>query len=389
MENRFELRLAVRFYRSLENKNLVYIQFRTLILTQFKNYSNQTIQLMPGFNLIYGSNGSGKTNVLDAIHYLGLAKSHFLSQDKMAIQIGTDFFRLEGHLDQASSHRIKVVLKYQAKNKSLEWNDLPVDRIIDHIGRIGIVMIAPDDLEVIDGLSNLRRRFMDVTLSQTDPIYLQNLSTYKKVLDQRNAHLKQHVHPDPLLIQVLNEKMNVPALFLYQSRKLFIEVLNPLFKKYYNSISGAKETVSINFQSDLYQTDLLQVLLQAYPNDLRNRNTSKGSHKDELQFKINDLDVRYHASQGQKKTFLVSLFLAQAAYMAIIMSAPPIILLDDIFDKLDPKRVQFLMATLKNLDGSQILMTDTTKDRMQPIIETLGIKAQYIYVEHGTCQSIN
>lgn len=357
-------------------------------MTHFKNYTEQHIELSSGFNLLYGSNGSGKTNVLDAIHYLALAKSHFVPQDRMAILHGSDFFRIEGHFKTDTALNEKVVLKYQLKNKRLEWNDKQVERIVDHIGRIGLVMIAPDDLEVIDGVSGIRRRFMDVTLVQTDAEYLHQLSIYRKLLDQRNAYLKQHVHPDPVLLQVLNEKMNEPARYLYQARHAFIEEYSPYFLKYYKAISGSQEAVALQYESDLKENDLSQLFSKCYDHDIRIRYTSKGSHKDELIMTINNHEVKYHASQGQKKTFLVSLFLAQAEFMTRVMPSPPIVLLDDIFDKLDPLRMRYLMQLLWNMSLPQIIMTDTSQERIKTILNEMGSTGNYIYVENGTIQSI-
>ena len=350
-----------------------------LILTNFKNYDLTEIEFTAGFNLIYGANGGGKTNILDAIHYLALGKSHFVPQDRMAIKTGNDFFRIEGDFDQEGKP-VKVILKYTGKSKKLEYNDRPISRIADHIGKIGLVMIAPDDLDIIDGLSALRRKYMDITLVQSSHEYLVHLTTYKKLLDQRNAYLKQSPI-DPVFLQVLNEKMDPHATALFHYRKSFAMDFIPYFNKYYQAISGEKEKVEIQYESDLSQQSLLSLLDESLNHDLRIQYTSRGSHKDDLRFVINDQDVKYVASQGQKKTFLVSLFLAQADYLSHTMSSMPIILLDDVFDKLDPLRVRQLMYTLYKMDGVQIIMTDTTQLRINPIIQELNIPSHFIPIE--------
>ncbi|MEP7320313.1 MAG: DNA replication and repair protein RecF [Saprospiraceae bacterium] len=357
------------------------IRLSTLILTNFKNYEYQSFKFTPGFNLIYGPNGSGKTNVLDAIHYLALVKSHFVPQDRMAIRSGNSFFRLEGIFNN-DNKAYKVVLKYQHKNKKLEFDDQSITRIADHIGKVGLVMIAPDDLEIIDGLSALRRKYMDITLVQTNHTYLTNLTLYKKLLDQRNAYLKQVQPIDPLFLQVLNEKMESPANALFQFRLAFAKEFIPYFNKYYHAISGDKELVDIQYESDLEKDSFLHLLQGSLSQDLRTQYTNKGCHKDDLRFMINGLDVKFVASQGQKKTFLVSLFLAQADYMSHTMTSPPLILLDDVFDKLDPDRMKLLVRTLKTMDDTQIIMTDTNQDRIMSIIKDLQIDGNFIDIEN-------
>ncbi|MBK7609353.1 MAG: DNA replication and repair protein RecF [Saprospiraceae bacterium] len=359
----------------------------SIILTQFKNYPFQEIAFAEGFNLIYGYNGSGKTNILDAIHYLALTKSHFVPQDRMAIMQGSDFFRLEGHFVNASNNT-KVVIKYRPAEKRLEVNDDPLTRLADHIGTIGMVMIAPDDLDVIDGLSNLRRKYMDVSLSQLDRSYLMHLSTYKKLLDQRNAYLKQTQVPDKVFLQVLNEKMAPSSAYLHQCRSTFVAALEPNFQSYYGAISGEKEMVSLKYESELSTKPLLELFEESHHQDLRNRYTHKGSHKDDLKFLINGQDLKYIGSQGQKKTYLVSLFLAQADYLSHLMPTPPIILLDDIFDKLDTLRVSHLMRTLSELPCKQIIMTDTTDHRVGAIINELSMPLKYFKIENGQCLSM-
>lgn len=351
-------------------------------MTNFKNYDFSSIDFDPGFNLIYGPNGSGKTNILDAVHYLALAKSHFVPQDKMAVHSGKDFFRIEGKFKE-NEQEVKVVIKYALKNKKLEFNDIPTARIADHIGRIGLVMIAPDDLDIIDGLSALRRKYMDITLIQSDHEYLVQLTAYKKLLDQRNAYLKQVSSPDPVYLQVICEKMEDPARFIFNSRRAFTEKFIPLFNKYYASISGDKETVDIQYLSDLERDSLTNLFQYSITQDIRTQYTNRGCHKDDLKFLINhDQEIKYVASQGQKKTFLVSLFLAQAEYMSDTMTASPLILLDDIFDKLDPQRVKYLMHTLKKISNAQIIMTDTNQDRIRPIIMDLKIDGLFIDIEN-------
>ncbi len=362
------------------------IHISTLILTQFKNYAFQSFKFEEGFNLLYGNNGSGKTNVLDAIHYLALGKSHFLPQDKLAVQHGKDFFRIEGKFID-NQEEMDLVLKFNPGAKRLEKDEKPYLRMMDHIGTVGMVMIAPDDLELIDGLSLARRRFIDLTLSQSNKTYLQHLSTYKRLLEQRNAWLKLSPSSDLSYLQVLDEKMLEPSRSLYELRKNFINEFIPYFEKYYRTISGGHESVGIRFQSDLHDQDWLSLLEQSRTQDMYTRYTTKGPHKDDLLFLKDDEPMKYIASQGQKKTFLVSLFLAQSDYLSKVMPSPPIILLDDLFDKLDEIRIRHLLHTMNNLPSRQVIMTDTGKQRLGTVLQQLDSPCHFLSIREGQVTS--
>lgn len=359
------------------------MHIKELILTNFKNYSYEEIKFQKGINLLFGVNGSGKTNVLDAIHYLALTKSHFLPQDKLAIKYNEFFFRIEGKFQTSNDAELKTVIKYQQGTKKVEVNDASLLRHADHIGNIGIVFIAPDDLEIIDGLSALRRKYMDTSLSQSDHQYLLHLGTYKKLLEQRNSYLKQTDYPDLTYIHTLNEKMNSPAHYIYDRRKKFIEKIWPIFEKYYLEISMHQEKIALKYQSELDQASFIELQLQHQTNDLRQRNTSRGIHRDDLVFTIHDHDVKYTASQGQKKTFLVALFLSQADYLNQSMHFEPILLLDDVFDKLDQYRMQFLLKSLLTDSERQVILTDTSKSRLSSIINEVTDQPTYFELKNG------
>lgn len=335
-----------------------------------------------GFNLLYGNNGSGKTNVLDAIHYLALGKSHFLPQDKLAIQQGKDFFRIEGKFVDGQETS-ELVLKFQPGAKRLEKDGKPYARMMDHIGEIGLVMIAPDDLELIDGLSLARRKFIDLTLSQSNPVYLQQLSVYKRLLDQRNAWLKLSSSTDIRFLQALDDNMQEPSRILHELRKNFIVDFIPFFEHYYQTISGGHESVGIQYQSDLHQQDWLSLAEQSRSQDLLAKFTTRGNHKDDLLFLKDLTPMKYIASQGQKKTFLVSLFLAQSDYLSKVMPSPPIILLDDLFDKLDETRILHLLHTMNHLPSKQVIMTDTGKQRLGTVLQQLDSPCHFLSIRDG------
>lgn len=341
-----------------------------------------------GLNLIFGVNGSGKTNILDAIHYLALTKSHFVPQDRMSVKYDTDFFRIEGKFI-SHTEKLKVIIKYQSSQKKIEVNDKLIGKQGDHIGAIGIVFIAPDDLDIIDGLSALRRKYMDTSLSQSDHEYLMQLSVYKKLLDQRNSYFKQAEAPDTVYIQVLNEKMAPCAKYIYQKRKIFCEELVPKFTQYYADISDQKEKVNIRYSTDLDRCSFLELMQESEKVDLRHRITSKGIHRDDLIFTIHDHEARYTASQGQKKTFLVGLFLAQADYLYHTMQSEPILLLDDVFDKLDQERMKHLLAALHSEKQRQIILTDTSKDRLAAIFQSVSRSAHYLEVKNASVLEID
>ncbi len=354
------------------------LHLQVLKLSNFKNYETAQLEFSASLNCIVGENGMGKTNLLDAIHLLCLGKSHFQSSDKQIQRIGADFYRVEG-LFQRVSKKEQLVVKFQ-KRKIIERNKQAYQRLSDHVGKFPLVIIAPDNAQLLLEGSVERRRFMDFSLSQLNPLYLKQLMQYNKVLEQRNALLKAADHPleiDFDLLETYDQLLESPANYLFQERSKFIQQLHPIFQEYYQAISGGKEEVELNYQSHL-QTDTLANLLQAAKDrDTYLQRTSKGVHKDELQLKIKGQKLKNFGSQGQLKSYLLAMKLAQYELLRQKQEINPILLLDDIFDKLDAKRVRQLLDLLLERSFGQIFITDTHEDRVANILENVKYKTNY------------
>lgn len=357
-----------------------------LHLVHFKNYDQQELSLSPQLNCFVGENGMGKTNLLDAIHYLCMCKSHFSLPDRQVVQHGADFFRIEGDFERAGQEE-EVVCTYAPRlRKTLLRNKVPYKRLADHIGFLPLIMIAPDDTLLITEGSENRRQFLDVLLVQLDPTYLRQLMTYNKVLQQRNAYLKSTKHPlevDTALLEIYNQQLLAPAQYIYQQRQQIVARLMPVFQQYYKVISGDREQVTLLYQSQLTEQNLLQLLTESQEKDAWLQRTTKGIHKDDLKLLINNYAVKKFASQGQLKSYLLALKLAQYELLRQEVELSPLLLLDDIFDKLDNKRVEQLLTLLLERDFGQIFLTDTHESRIVRIIEGLQADFKQFVVEDG------
>ncbi len=342
-----------------------------LKITHFKSYAAQTFEFSPRLNCLTGLNGVGKTNVLDAIHFLCLCKSHAGLNDRHLVQHGASFFRLEGHFETEGTST-KIVAKYQSgQRKEIERNGTAYDRLVDYIGQFPVVMIAPDDVSLVQDGSEDRRRFLDATLSQISPDYLQNLLVYNALLKQRNALLKLFAEQkrfDAVLLESLDRQMPTPAQAIFEARKKFAEVFQPLFLEYYAAISGSRETVNVRYESDLEKGDFAQLLHQVVEKDRFLQRSTLGPHRDDLALLMDGQAVKKFASQGQLKSFLLALRLAQYEVLRREKNISPILLLDDIFDKLDTQRVSQLVALLIKRDFGQIFITDTQRERIESVI---------------------
>lgn len=372
----------------------MYLQ--ALKLTNFKNYTAQTLLFSEHLNCFVGQNGMGKTNVLDAIYYLCMCKSHFKTSDRNIVRHETDFFRLEGNFVISTSEKQpqidKVVAKVQPrKRKDFERNQATYDRLSEHIGCFPVVMIAPDDtLMAMEG-SEERRRFLDNTLCQLDNQYLSNLIHYNKVLSQRNKLLKQMAEArtfDEILVQSYDVQLCSPAIYIHQKRKEWMLAFEPIFKSYYAQISGNKEEVNCIYQSKLTDNDFAQLLTDNIEKDRILQRTTVGVHKDDLKFIFNDVAVKQFASQGQLKSYILALKLAQYELLRQQKGMAPILLLDDIFDKLDENRVEQLLELLiHKKEFGQIFITDTHENRVTEIVKKFDIEHEKFVVEFGKAKS--
>ncbi len=344
------------------------------------------VHFSPTVNCIVGLNGMGKTNLLDAIYYLCMCKSHFSIPDRLLVQKKLDFFRLEGHFTKKEK-LVTVVAKVQPKEKKkeIEINGVPHKKLADHIGLLPIVMITPFDTDLAFDGSEARRRFLNNSLSQIDPQYLQAALTYNRLLRQRNALLKSFEGRlvNPALLDTLDEQLAPLAKLIHDKRTTFCSDFLPIFKQYYQIISNEQEQVDCRYRSQLEGTELDHLIKASREKDVLLQRTTVGTHKDDLVFTIEEQALKKFASQGQMKSYILALKLAQYEIVKTYKSSSPLLLLDDIFDKLDNNRVQQLLQLLFNKDFGQIFFTDTNEDRLLSLIQPFGVEAKQLIVRNG------
>lgn len=338
-----------------------------ITLLQFRNYSSATFAFSAPVTCITGPNGSGKTNLLDAVYYLCYTKSYFSAYQQNAVQQGTDGFRVEGLFSLAGRDEI-ISCKWKQGKKEVLANGVEYERPTEHIGKYAAVMIAPDDMELINDGSELRRKWIDSVLGQTDREYLERLIHYQKVLLQRNAWLKlQATNPTPNRVELeyYNSQLVADGDYIHQRRKAFLLRFMPLLQEFYEQLSGGKEQINAIYESDLLQKPLAEWLEKGLEQDLRMQRTLRGIHKDDWGFTLNSTPLKQYASQGQKKSFLFALKLAQYAYLSKEQGHLPVLLLDDIFEKLDQERIKALLRIIRGEAFGQVLLTDTHAERVK------------------------
>ncbi|MCP9234483.1 DNA replication/repair protein RecF [Lewinella sp. JB7] len=342
-----------------------------LRLTQFKNYAQQRLSFSPRLNCFVGFNGAGKTNLLEAIYYLCMSKGYGNSVDQYNIRHGDRVARIDGTftLDDEREDRIVVKLR-KRQRKVIERNGTAYDRISEHVGRYPVVIVTPDDINLVLEGSATRRKLLDNSLSQTDPQYLNHLIAYNRLLDNRNARLKEleghHDHTG--LLSVYDAQMKAPAEYIHQKRQAFVDPFTDLLTQAYAAISGQREEVGLEYKSHLTGTDWESLLSERAEKDRILQRTSGGVHRDELVFTQNEHPLRRVASQGQLKSFVLSLKLAQYRLLEASTNRTPILLLDDIFDKLDRERVKQLLDLVMSSAFGQLFITDTDPERITSLI---------------------
>lgn len=335
---------------------------KKITLVQFRNYSSRTFEFDAGVTCITGPNGSGKTNLLDGVYYLCYTKSYFTAYQQQCVKLGLDGFRVEGAFDNEV-----IACKWQLGKKELKANGVEYEKPTDHIGKYAAVMVAPDDLELINDGSEPRRKWVDGILSQTDRGYLECLMRYQRVLQQRNAWLKLHgnsANPNYVELEYYDAQLAADGTYIYNKRNAFVQEFLPYLQTYYEQLTEGKEVVCIDYQSDMHQQPLATWLQQSLQHDMRLQRTLRGIHKDDLLFVLNGTPVKGFGSQGQKKSFLFALKLAQYKYLGGILGFKPILLLDDVFEKLDQQRMEALLRIIRGADFGQVILTDTHQDRI-------------------------
>lgn len=336
-----------------------------LQLFNFKNHSERSLEFCDGINTLTGANGVGKTNILDAVHYLANAKSYFNGIDSQIIEHDKTFFMVKGQFE--GELPAEILIQFEGGKKTIKKNDKAYPRLLDHIGMIQTVFITPYDIDLVLGNSEDRRRFVDLSLCQIDKAYLQNLSTYKKALEQRNALLKtmQGRYIDPDLLSSYDAKLIPAGILIHQRRKEFIEHILTFFTTVYQNLSSGSETPSIQYDSPLNNGDFATLLADTHRIDMAAQRTSVGIHKDDLIFGLGEFPLKKYGSQGQIKSFIIALKLAQYNYFQAVTKNHPILLLDDIFEKIDEERAQRLIDMVGASGYGQILITDTHSSRVE------------------------
>ena len=325
-------------------------------------------------NCFIGRNGAGKTNVLDAVYYLSFCHSASNPIDSQVVRHGQEFLMLEGTYSDdrmADGERLTIGCGMKrGQKKHFKRNKKEYRKLSEHIGLIPIVMVSPDDTSLIGGGSEERRRLMDVVIAQTDRTYMDALNRYNKALQQRNALLKQETEPDAEMLGIFEEQMALSGEAVYRQRALFTEQLVPLFQQFYERISGGYEQVSLNYVSHCQRGPLLEVIQRDRWKDRAVGYSLHGIHRDDLEIMLGDRPMKREGSQGQQKTFVISLKLSQFELLKQATQTTPLLLLDDIFDKLDSQRVEQIVSLVSGDNFGQIFITDTNREHLDQILTT-------------------
>ncbi len=367
------------------------MHLKKLSILNFKNYPEAELEFSSHVNCFTGNNGEGKTNVLDAIHYLSFCKSFFNPIDSQNILHEAPFFLIQGLFDTGDKEEEVYCGQKRNQKKQFKRNKKEYQRLAEHIGLFPLVMISPADSELITEGSESRRKFIDSVIAQFDREYLENLIQYNKVLSQRNALLKQIADIgkfDKDSLEVWDVQLIDYGKKVFEKRKQFIDNFIPIFQKYYELISGGREQVGIQYVSHLNDAAFADVLAKALNRDKVMEYTTVGIHKDDLEFTINGHPLKKFASQGQQKSFLIALKLAQFDFIKNIKHVTPILLLDDIYDKLDDLRVKQLMELVSSDHFGQLFITDTHPQRIVELFKTTDANFKVFKIDNGNALEI-
>lgn len=356
---------------------------KNLKLFNFKNHSEKSFDFSPEINCFVGNNGAGKTNILDALHYLSMAKSFLGNLDTQNILHDSDFFAIEAEIQgEEKNDIIKVQLPKEGK-KIIKKNDKTYERIADHIGFLPSVMISPYDANLISDGSESRRKFLDAMISQTDSDYLFALIQYQKTLQQRNALLKYFAKNrtfDLDSLEIYNDPLTKFGTQIFEKRQRFVASILPTIQHFYEIISKGNEKVTVIYESNLNEQNFEEILSENLEKDRVLTYTSRGIHKDDLRFEMNGNLIKKFGSQGQQKSFLIALKLAQIKRIKDITNKNPILLLDDIFDKLDDNRVSQLIELVNQQNFGQIFITDTHRERTESVVKRINEESKIFQI---------
>ena len=355
---------------------------KKIVVRDFRNIEFQELAFSPNVNCISGNNGEGKTNLLDAIYYLSMTKSAFPAPDKYNFRYGTDGFTIGGTYGMENGLESRFSIQVKEGEKKLVRDDKPYGRLGEHIGVLPVVMVSPGDTALVSESGEERRRLSNAVLSQMDAEYLAAVQGYTRLLQQRNKVLKE-MGTDGSLLDVLDERMSPLAARIYASRRRFAQDLQPVVAEYYRLISGGGESVAIEYKSDLEKASLTELFAAHRERDLILRYTSSGVQRDDFLFTMDGHPIRRAGSQGQQKSFLVALKFAQYEIMKRSYGFAPMLLLDDVFDKLDLGRISNLISMVAGADFGQIFITDTDRARLSGIVDRITEDRAYFVTEKG------
>jgi DNA replication and repair protein RecF len=368
------------------------MHLKKLSILNFKNYPEAGLVFSPRINCFTGNNGEGKTNILDAIHYLSFCKSFFNPIDSQNITHEEPFFLIQGSYDLNGEEEEIYCGQKRNQKKLFKRNKKEYQRLADHIGLFPLVMISPADSELITEGSESRRKFIDSVIAQFDHNYLEHLISYNKILSHRNALLKQFGDSgkfDRDSLSIWDDQLIAFAIKVHEKRKTFINSFIPIFQKYYELISGGKEIVSLTYTSHLNENVFAETLEKALNRDRAMEYTTVGIHKDDLEFTINGYPLKKYASQGQQKSFLIALKLAQFDFIKEMRKITPILLLDDIYDKLDDLRVKQLMELVSSDNFGQLFITDTHPARLAELFSATDADFKNFIIRNNAVEEIN
>lgn len=368
----------------LECKNAV-MYLHTLSLINFKNIEQETLDLSPDINCLVGDNGAGKTNVMDAVYYLSMCKSAFGMTDGQSVRHGEDFFMIEGAYASDGGRSEQIVCSFARRGgKCVKRAGKEYDRLADHVGLIPAVIVSPADSALISDAAEERRRYLNAFLSQLDRQYLAAVMRYNNILGERNRLLKQPPSASQgELLDILDRQLVVYGQTIYDRRAELIGRIRPVAAEYYRALSEDREQVEIEYRSELDRAPFEELLLAGRQRDMVNQYTGSGVHRDDMTLRIGGYPLRKYGSQGQQKSFLVALKLAQYHIVAEHKGERPILLLDDLFDKLDARRVEQLIKLVSGSGFGQIFITDCNKMRLQNILDAAAANYRLFGVADG------
>lgn len=362
------------------------MRLKKLSLLHFKNIARQELEFCRGVNCLVGDNGAGKTNVMDAIYYLSMCKSSLPMTDTQSIRHGEEGFLVEGQYVSDEEKNERIVCSFTRKGgKVLKRNGKEYERLADHVGLVPAVIVSPADNALISDAAEERRRYLNACISQLDRPYLANVMRYNAVLAERNRLLK--MQPDETMLAIYDDQLTDYGTKIHAARQAFAERLQPVVAEYYRILSGDREEVELHYKSELGERPFDEILRAARQKDLVNEYTTSGIHRDDLTLRIGGYPLRKYGSQGQQKSFLIALKLAQYAIVAEACGEKPILLLDDLFDKLDAGRVEQLIRLVSDEAFGQIFITDCNPTRLKSILDEAGGEYALFTVANGEIAS--